>query len=263
MAKVFGVAGEHAGKQSVAAFKKMFATLLILAVAIAFAEGVMLTSLVILRGHAVWYAFPAMLTLTIGWLFWEANRRVERHETERMNWRKGALGEYEVGAELERLSDAFSVFHNVNTDRGNFDHVVVGPTGLFAIETKNWFGLIAADGAGELTLNGKPASRRYVGQLMARAMQLREQIATLTRSSDLRIRAVMVFPKAAVDAPFGKTGHVHCVRLAKLLDYIVEGKYSLSLTGQQIETYVRAMHGVAGMDPEFASATLAHTVAPD
>jgi hypothetical protein len=44
MAKIVGAAGAHAGKQSVAAFKKMFATVLIVVAVIAFAEGVMLTS---------------------------------------------------------------------------------------------------------------------------------------------------------------------------------------------------------------------------
>ena len=40
MAKIVGAAGAHAGKQSVAAFKKMFATVLIVVAVIAFAEGV-------------------------------------------------------------------------------------------------------------------------------------------------------------------------------------------------------------------------------
>ena len=60
-----------------------------------------------------------------------------------MTWRKGALGEYEVGAELERLPDDYLVFNDINTEEfGNFDHIVVGPKGIFAIETKNWSGLI-------------------------------------------------------------------------------------------------------------------------
>ena len=56
------------------------------------------------------------------------------HETDRLNWRKGALGEYEVGAELERLSDEFFIFSDLNTaGLGNFDHIVVGPTSLLSV----------------------------------------------------------------------------------------------------------------------------------
>ena len=58
MAKVVGAAGAHAGKQSVAALKKMFATVFFVVAVIAFAEGVMLTSLVLLHGRLSWYLIP-------------------------------------------------------------------------------------------------------------------------------------------------------------------------------------------------------------
>ena len=58
MAKIVGAAGAYAGKQSVAAFKKMFATVLIVVAVIAFAEGVMLTSLVTLRGSLILVSYP-------------------------------------------------------------------------------------------------------------------------------------------------------------------------------------------------------------
>ena len=150
MAKVFGAAGNHAGGQSVAAFKRMFATLLIVAVIVAFFEGATLAAILIMHGRISWLLLPAIVGGFLLWLVHYASRRVDKHETDRLSWRKGALGEYEVGAELGRLSDAIFIFNDVNTRHGNFDHVVVGPTGLFAIETKNWNGLIGADASGEL-----------------------------------------------------------------------------------------------------------------
>ena len=105
-------------------------TLLIVAIVAAFCEGVMVTAFIIKGGgHA-----SIVLTLGIGlflfWLLRVAARRIEMHETECLNWRKGALGEYEVGAELQRLSDDYIVFNNVNTAGfGNFDHVVLVPQG--------------------------------------------------------------------------------------------------------------------------------------
>jgi ribose/xylose/arabinose/galactoside ABC-type transport system permease subunit len=89
MAKVFGAAGEHAGQQSVAAFKRMFLTVLIVAIVAALCEGVVVTTFIIKRGGIA--AF--VLTLTIGlflfWLLRRATRRIEMHETERLNWRRG------------------------------------------------------------------------------------------------------------------------------------------------------------------------------
>ena len=89
MAKIVGAAGAHAGKQSVAAFKKMFATVLFVVAVIAFAEGVMLTSLVTLHGRLPWYLIPIGIGLLAVWIVRIANFRVEKHETDRMTWRKG------------------------------------------------------------------------------------------------------------------------------------------------------------------------------
>jgi len=254
MAKVFGAAGEHAGRQSVAAFKRMFMTLLIVAVVVALFEGAILTSLIATRGGIGRFVLLLAAALFLWWLLRYASRGVERHENERMTWRKGALGEYEVGAELERLSDSYVVFNDVNTEEfGNFDHIVVGPPGIFALETKNWTGLIDTDAAGELTRNGKPSSQPHVRSLEQKVMMLREQVAVLCRRDDLFVRGVMVFPKASVAAPFGKTRSIHCVRIEKLRDYIDNPKFSQKLTPDRVNELSRALNGIAGMDEQFGS----------
>lgn len=64
---------------------------------------------------------------------------------------KGATGEVEVIRHLEKLSDNFHVFNDYtvelkewikvkgeNRRTAQLDHVVVGPTGVYVVETKNW-----------------------------------------------------------------------------------------------------------------------------
>jgi len=80
---------------------------------------------------------------------------------------------------------------------------------------------------------------------------LRYQIVALTHSADVSVRSVMVFPKAHVEAKFGTTGHVHCLTLSRLRDYIDNGQFSQKLTQGDVDRYVRALHGIAGMDKEF------------
>jgi hypothetical protein len=126
-------------------------------------EGATLAAILIMHGRISWLLLPAIVGGFLLWLVHYTSRRVDKHETDRLSWRKGALGEYEVGAELERLSDAFFIFNDVNTRHGNFDHVVVGPTGLFAIETKNWNGLIGADASDELRKNARMPQVRMFG----------------------------------------------------------------------------------------------------
>lgn len=60
-------------------------------------------------------------------------------------WEKGAHGEMAVGDVLARLPDSYVVFHDYHPmdSQGrpvawNVDHLVVGPTGVFVIETKNY-----------------------------------------------------------------------------------------------------------------------------
>jgi hypothetical protein len=50
-------------------------------------------------------------------------------------WSQGAEGEEVVGEVLEGLiADGWQVIHDVSFGRGNIDHVVVGPGGLFTVE---------------------------------------------------------------------------------------------------------------------------------
>jgi len=56
--------------------------------------------------------------------------------------RKGWEGEQRVASELSYLNDDFLLLNDVVLwgGRGNIDHIVVGPTGVFVIETKNYSG---------------------------------------------------------------------------------------------------------------------------
>ena len=63
------------------------------------------------------------------------------HSQERA-WRRGAEGEEEVGRQLRKLGDRWKVIHNVpigNSDT-DIDHVVIGPPGVFTLNTKNHLG---------------------------------------------------------------------------------------------------------------------------
>ncbi len=55
----------------------------------------------------------------------------------RRRYRLGYEGEIAVGQELNQLMrDGFYVYHDFFVDKFNIDHIVVGPSGVFAVETK-------------------------------------------------------------------------------------------------------------------------------
>ncbi|HEX6152222.1 MAG TPA: nuclease-related domain-containing protein [Solirubrobacterales bacterium] len=95
-------------------------------------------------------------------------------------WSRGAEGEEAVGQILESLSETgWHVIHDVSLGRGNIDHVVVGPGGLFTVETKSHRGKILLD-----NLDPKMVSQAY------------SEKKTLETITGIKVRSLLVFSQA-------------------------------------------------------------------
>src|SRR6266545_5847721 len=61
-------------------------------------------------------------------------------------WQRGAAGERHTARLLDRLTrDGFVVFHDLavpGNTRANVDHLAIGPTGVFVIDSKQWTGQV-------------------------------------------------------------------------------------------------------------------------
>lgn len=53
---------------------------------------------------------------------------------------------------------------------GDLDHVVVGPTCVFVLDSKNWRGVVSSDGNGELFFNDEPTDKQYIRQFVGRML---------------------------------------------------------------------------------------------
>lgn len=161
--------------------------------------GVLFVSLVLfglfLAGLApFWVAVPCIPAMVVAYVVWD-KKTDETNDT----WGEGARGEVRVGRELERLHEqGFHVFHDWDSGRGNVDHFVVGPTGVFAVETKAWTGKITAEG-GRLARNGFVLRGKDdpMGQARENAKRVNALVA---RSSGVRayVTPVLCFTKAEV-----------------------------------------------------------------
>ena len=61
-------------------------------------------------------------------------------------WQDGAVGEQWTGRALHELeSHGWRIFHDLAASRGNIDHVVVGPGGVFLLDSKLWAGSVTVD----------------------------------------------------------------------------------------------------------------------
>jgi hypothetical protein len=178
-------------------------------------------------------------------------RRMTELEQQRFAMAKGAAGEQAVGAKLGRLPEEYKVINNLTTPFGNVDHVVVGPTGVFLLDTKNWRGVVAADGKGELLTNGKPTDKPHVRQFTGRVMGIKEKVRPLAKGRDPFFQAVFVFPSARVDANWGTTGSLHCIRDEQVCDYILETKFRKKLSPAEGDAIAQAFLALAHMDMDF------------
>ncbi len=87
-------------------------------------------------------------------------------------WLQGAQGEEHVGEILDGLLDqGWYVTHDVSLGRGNIDHVVVGPAGIFAIETKSNRGRISIDRLDQRMLAQSYAEKKLVERVTGLKVQ--------------------------------------------------------------------------------------------
>jgi hypothetical protein len=68
--------------------------------------------------------------------------RLLRIHTPERAWRRGAEGEERVEARLRKLPPTWRELHDLPMGKGNVDHLVIGPGGVFSLNTKNLTGRV-------------------------------------------------------------------------------------------------------------------------
>lgn len=124
------------------------------------------------------------------------------------NLRLGLEAESAVGEELNQLmKQGFSVFHDVPGDKAfNVDHVVVGPNGVFAVETKGRAKLAAKGDKSAYTVELRDerlhfpdwASAEPLDQAKRNADWLRKWLSSAV-GEPVSVKPVLVFPGWMVD----------------------------------------------------------------
>lgn len=160
MATIHGVAGEWAR------VKGMVAGLWPLFLGVFAAGG----AVALLAFLPAWGA--SLLVLSFVYILWSLMaglRHVERFFV-------GARGEERVSGILKELPDTYHVFNDLPVGRIHIDHVVVGPGGVFAIETKFWRGQVTIED-GHILLDGQLPNREPLPQTLKEAAQVRQALS--------------------------------------------------------------------------------------
>lgn len=150
-----------------------------------------------------------------------------------------------VAIQLNAFPDSFRLIHGFQTAHGSVDHVVVGPSGVFLLETKTWRGKVTADRSGELLCNDKELERPEVREFVGRIMELRSRLHAELGDLDPYLQGVFVFTAAQVEAPLGTTRTIHCLRDEHLWPYMARVRRGHQLEPDQVERIALAFLRIA------------------
>jgi len=127
---------------------------------------------------------------------------------------RGAAGELETAKMLALLPAGFTVVNDLAFSCFNVDHVVVGPTGVWAVETKSHSGLVE-EGADRVWLNGRAMYRDPRRQARGGAAAIAELIERETGRRPW-VEALVCFPNATV-TPNGRQAEACMISAGQLL----------------------------------------------
>ena len=139
------------------------------------------------------YAFIAAAVLVY------AGRKAFLIKRKIRNLEQGREGEKAVGQYLDKLrEEGYQIFHDIVAEGFNLDHVLIGPSGVYAIETKT----ISKPSEGEavvqydgdkVTVAGLEPDRDPVAQVKSSTVWLQELIEEST-GKKFKVRPVILYP---------------------------------------------------------------------
>lgn len=162
----------------------------------------------------------------------------------------GRDGERAVGQELDKLrGQGFEVIHDIPGEGFNIDHVVIGRTGIYTVETKtNRFPEgrrpeLTCSGEGIL-LNGRLMDRSPIPQCKAQAAWLRSLLNESTGKT-FAVQPVAAFPGWFVSPDCNERSGVWILNPRALRSFIEQQRERLSpeethLAAYHLRLYVRA-----------------------
>ena len=150
---------------------------------------------------------------------------------------RGADAEVRVEHLLQALPAAYYTLHDLTFDGFNIDHIVIGPTGIFTVETKSHRGKITARGE-DLLLNGRPFEKPVLKQAWSQAFTLRDLLKR-DGKKPFPVRPILCFPNAFVQVRQPVRGVIVTSR-----DYLRQAilrQQGAPLTEQRIQEWVCAL----------------------
>lgn len=144
------------------------------------------------------------------------------------NYQKGLEGEKDVVETLQSLDDSYYLINDIvlDSERGNIDHIVLGPAGIIVIETKNFEGQIGCDGDNWYY-------PKY--QISSISKQAKRNALLVKRLTGVNfVQPLLVFTSSNVELRLNSPT-IPALRLPDLCDFIKNKKTNTRFTNRELE----------------------------
>jgi hypothetical protein len=176
-----------------------------------------------------------LLVMFAAWRLWKTRPQVHA-------LKQGAEGEKAVGQFLERLRESgYHVFHDLIGSGFNVDHVLIGPAGVFTIETKTWSkpvrgeAKIVFDGERLIAADHKP-DRKPVVQARAQSSWLKALLSEST-GRNFDVFPVVVFPGWFIEQSNDCLRNIWVLEPKALVKFLVNAPQKLELDEVKLASF--------------------------
>lgn len=178
------------------------------------------------------------------------------------NYKGGLEAENLVILSLQGLNDDYFLINDIKLpdSRGNIDHIVLGPNGIFVIETKNYGGQIIChgdewirhyEGGLKISMKGRPywqedrdydlgSPSKQVKRGAVKIKQIVEAAKVFKKPLNIWVEGVVVFTNPDVELQLSNTT-VTILQIDELYDHIKNKKSRIEFSSQELESIGKAI----------------------
>ncbi|MDR0797824.1 MAG: NERD domain-containing protein [Nitrososphaerota archaeon] len=156
-------------------------------------------------------------------------------------YKSGRQGEKTVIKKLtNKLNDEYTLINSVYLKKGggDIDHIILGPTGIYVLETKNWSGKIICNGT-QWQRPGKKLQNNPSVQVRNNTQKIKKMVdsSPLFQGLNIYVEGLIVFTNTHANLSINNST-VPVLRIQQLPDYIKNQKNN-RLTKEQVQQIVK------------------------
>jgi hypothetical protein len=192
MAQIYGSAGKSAFAMGDSRYKDLISRIVL--PMLFFLLLIPVGYYLLTRGHLVWGGLVAIFYVVSIKSLEKAGLKLKKRISDADT---GAKAEQAVAEALQELPDDYHVFHDLEFPGFNIDHVVLGPNGIFLVETKSQKGNITQE-HDVLLRNGRKFFKDFLKQCWRQTYSLRDHL-NAERLRGLTIKPILCFSRGFVE----------------------------------------------------------------